>query len=672
MSFLQPWLLIALPLFLIPLIIHLVNQWRYQTKQWGAMMFLLAANRMSRGYAKLRQWLILAMRMLAIAGLILAIARPLASGWLGLSSGARPDMTMVLLDRSPSMLQQGPVGSLSKLESGSRQLQDALGTIGSNRWVLIDNVSNLPQEFEKVEQIFETTRTSATSATSDVPGMLTQAIEYLKLNKPGATDIWICSDLQESDWNEKDQQWDAIRDTIKEFAQPVRIHLVAFSQVPINNKTIRVIEARLEGDERNRELVLSFDIRRDDASSTAEKVSVDIEIDGVTTQLNVDLAGQATELKDHRISLENGQKRGWGKISIPADANLADNQFFFVFDEPPARRTVVVRQSEKSTAPLSLAAGISPDPRQTVSVQTVSLDELSQVEWENAGLLLWQGPLPSGSVVEDVTAFVKRGGQVIFFPPDVDGSDLGVPSWGEKSASFQGAKWMQWLTPDKAPTIEQWRSDGDLLAATRSGSSLPVGQLQSKGYASWKGEGVNLATLSTGDPWLVHVPTDQGGVYFCTSSLSPETSNVARNGIVIYAMIQRALDAGMGSLGNTRAVIAGESALAFNDNNWQRLAGDENTLSTEFAYHSGVYQVNERLIAINRSTAEDRPTVLVDDKVKELFDGLDFSRVDTEADAASSIVQEIWRLFLVAMIIAMIVEAALCVPKLVRPQGVTA
>lgn len=672
MSFLQPWLLLALPLFLIPLIIHLVNQWRYQTKAWGAMMFLLAANRMSRGYAKLRQWLILAMRMLAIAGLILAIARPLASGWLGLSSGARPDMTMVLLDRSPSMLQQGPVGSLSKLESGSRQLQDALGTIGSNRWVLIDNVASLPQEFEKVEQIFETTRTSGTSATSDVPGMLTQAIEYLKLNKPGATDIWICSDLQESDWNEKDQQWDAIRDTIKGFAQPVRIHLVAFSQTPANNKTIRVTEARLEGDERNRELVLSMDIRRDDANNSAEKVPVDIEIDGVTTQLEVELSGQATELKDHRISLENAQKRGWGKVSIPADSNLADNQFFFVFDEPPARRTIVVRQSEKSTTPLALAAGISPDPRQSVSVQSVSLDELAQVEWENAGLLLWQGPLPSGAVTDDVNAFIKRGGHVIFFPPDVDGSDLGVPSWGEKSAAFQGGKWMQWLTPDKPPTIEQWRSDGDLLAATRSGSALPVGQLQTKGYASWKGEGVPLATLSTGDPWLVHVPTDQGGVYFCASSLSPETSNVARNGIVIYAMIQRALDAGMGSLGNTRAVIAGESALAFNDNNWQRLAGDESALSTEFAFHSGVYQINERLIAINRSAAEDRPAALLDDKVKELFDGLDFSRVDTQADAASSIVQEIWRLFLVAMIIAMIVEAALCVPKLARPQGAAA
>jgi len=303
MSFLQPWLLLALPLFLIPLIIHLVNQWRYQTKQWGAMMFLLAANRMSRGYAKLRQWLILAMRMLAIAGLILAIARPLASGWLGLTSGARSDMTMVLFDRSPSMLQQGPVGGLSKLESGSRQLQDALSTLNSNRWVLIDNVAKLPQEFEKVDQLFETTRTAATSASSDVPGMLTQAIEYLKLNKPGATDIWICSDLQESDWNEKDQQWEAIRDTIKEFPQPIRIYLVAFPQSPANNRTIRATDAHLEGDERNRELVISFEIRRDETSNSAEKVPVDIEIEGVHPAGSGYLGtGHRTQRSSHRLT----------------------------------------------------------------------------------------------------------------------------------------------------------------------------------------------------------------------------------------------------------------------------------------------------------------------------------------------------------------------------------
>ena len=107
MSFLQPMLLAALPLVALPIIIHLINQRRYQTVKWAAMMFLLAANRMSRGYARLRQWLIMAMRMAAIAGLIFAVSRPLSGGWLGLAAGGRADTTIVVLDRSPSMQQVG-------------------------------------------------------------------------------------------------------------------------------------------------------------------------------------------------------------------------------------------------------------------------------------------------------------------------------------------------------------------------------------------------------------------------------------------------------------------------------------------------------------------------------------------------------------------------------------
>src|SRR3954452_178999 len=103
MSFLQPMLLAALPLMALPIIIHLINQRRYQTVRWAAMMFLLAANRMSRGYARVRQWLILSARMLAIAGLAFVIGRPLAGGWLGLTAGARADTTILILDRSPSM-----------------------------------------------------------------------------------------------------------------------------------------------------------------------------------------------------------------------------------------------------------------------------------------------------------------------------------------------------------------------------------------------------------------------------------------------------------------------------------------------------------------------------------------------------------------------------------------
>ncbi len=82
------------------------------------MMFLLAANRMSRGYARLRQWLIMAFRMAVIAGLVFAISRPLAGGWLGLAAGNRADTTIVVLDRSPSMRQAG--ATRRWLEAGNR------------------------------------------------------------------------------------------------------------------------------------------------------------------------------------------------------------------------------------------------------------------------------------------------------------------------------------------------------------------------------------------------------------------------------------------------------------------------------------------------------------------------------------------------------------------------
>src|SRR5436309_2177034 len=134
MNFLQPAMLAALPLVTLPIIIHLINQRRYQTTRWAAMMFLLAANRMSRGYARLRQWLILALRVLAIAGLIFAASRPLTGGWLGRAAGGRPDTTILLVDRSPSMQQRGLGADGSKLETGRRRLARTLRTIGSSRW----------------------------------------------------------------------------------------------------------------------------------------------------------------------------------------------------------------------------------------------------------------------------------------------------------------------------------------------------------------------------------------------------------------------------------------------------------------------------------------------------------------------------------------------------------
>ena len=111
----------------------------------------------------------------------------------------------------------------------------------------------------------------------------------------------------------------------------------------------------------------------------------------------------------------------------------------------------------------------------------------------------------------------------------------------------------------------------------------------------------------------------------------------------------------------------GSSSPAIRSSNGRRpgskLAGAEDVLSTEYPYHAGVYAAGERMLAVNRAAAEDHAAVLSDARVAELFRGLDFARVDDQAGNVTSLAREIWRLFLVAMLVALVVEAGLCLPR---------
>lgn len=664
MSFLQPWLLLALPLIALPIIIHLINQWRYQTKRWGAMMFLLAANRMNRGYAKLRQYLILAMRVLALAGLIFAISRPLASGLLGLGAGGQTDTSIVLLDRSPSMQEQG-VGGQSKLDTGRRQLAQALQTLGASKWVLIESNSSEPQSFETLDALVDSPGTKASSATASLPAMLQSAVDYLNANKPGPTELWICSDLRTADWSVESGNWNAVRDALQSFPQSVRIHLLAYSEPAENNLSLRVSDVRRESTDKGNEVVMSLQISQaaaEGASSAKRVVPVQIEIDGARSELSVELTGNQAEVRNHRVALSGNQKRGWGKVSIPADQNNADNEFYLVFDEPPVRRIVLVSEDRDATRPLEIAAAVAPDGQAPSTVDVVAPDQLDSLVLDGAALVIWQTTLPQGDLAGAMRAYIGGGGQVIFFPSS--GVLSGV---GGSSTEFMGIRWGEWVARDENSKVmvENWRGDQDLLAATRSGAGLPVGQLEVRGYARLSGEASKLATLTGGDSLLSRVPTEKGGVYFCTASPSGDSSTLAANGIVLYAVIQRAIEQGLNALGNTTARIAGPSDEP--TESWQRvrttLGGDEQLLSTEMPWQAGVYQSDDRMFAINRSLPEDQRDVVSDKELERLFDGLDFSRVNDSAGSLAGIVREIWRLFLISMIVAMLVEAVLCMPR---------
>ncbi|HTU24929.1 MAG TPA: BatA domain-containing protein [Pirellulales bacterium] len=656
MTFLQPWLLAALPLVALPIIIHLVNQRRFQTINWGAMMFLLAARRLSRGYSRLRQWLILALRMAAIAGLVVAVSRPLASGWVGLAAGGRPDTTIVLVDRSPSMQQRDRATGRSKLEAGRQQLVQALSTLGSNHWVLIDSATREPRELESPAALADVPTTGPVSASADLPLMLQAAHDYIRDNRTGRTDIWICSDLRENDWTAGSNRWATLRSAFAEFPQGVRFQLLAYPQQAPDNLSVRVTEVRREATANGAELVVSLRIAREGEGGDNVSVPVHFDVEGARSTVAVDLVGQSAELKDHRIAIEGSRERGWGKVSIPADANPADDEFYFVFDQPPPRQTVIVADEPEAARPLELAAGIAPEVGMECSIQRVTAEQLAALDWSSLALVLWQGPLPTGTTADLLAALVNRGGQVAFFPPRSPGNE-----------SIYGVRWDHWVN-DNPATVETWRSDEDRLARTLNGAALPLGQLDVRRYCTLSGDFTALATLYGGTPLVARVPTEHGGAYFWATTPSPDDSSLATGGVVLYAFIQRSLAAGAATLGKTRQIDAGE-ATSDDAASWTSLDAAAGALSNETRFQRGVYRTSDELFAVNAVAAESTSPLLGDEAVGGLFAGLDYSRVDDKAGNVASLVQEIWRAFLVVMLVVMVAEAVLCLPKAVAPGG---
>jgi hypothetical protein len=664
MDFLQPMLLAALPVVALPIVIHLINQRRHQTLRWAAMMFLLAANRMSRGYARLRQWLILLFRMLAIAGLIFAVSRPLATGWVGLAAGGRADTTMVLLDRSPSMQQerQGTVGS--KLETGRQQLVRTLNMLSSARWVLIESTTSTPRELESPGELLRLPAAEPTSASADLPAMLQAARYYIQSNKPGRTEIWLCSDMRQNDWNADDGRWRTLRDSFLESSQSARFHLLAYPEASPDNLSVRVTEARRRQTGENSELLVSLRLRREGGESLERRATIPVqfEIQGARSEVTVEMFGPELELKDHRIPLDQNHQRGWGRVSVPADANPADNEFYFVFDKPPLRQTVIVMEDAQAARPLQLAATISTDPALRCSADILTLEQVPTVEWERISLLLWQAPLPGGELARRVQEIVDRGGAVVFFPPRAPTRD-----------EFAGIQWQSWIESPDGFGIATWRGDQDLLAHTQSGAALPVGQLQIRRYCGLSGEHTPLAVLKDGASLLGRATTQQGGIYFCATTPAPSDSSLAANGVVLYVLVQRALAAGAATLGNTRQVAAGDSSIVSErTESWRRVSGASDAISTEFAFHSGVYGAGDRLFAVNCAAAEEHAPVLTDHRVAALFRGLDFARVDDQAGNLAALINEVWRPFLAAMIAALIIEAALCLPRITSKAEVPA
>jgi hypothetical protein len=655
MTFLQPFILYALPLIALPILIHLINQNRHKTIPWAATMFLLQAKRMARGMARLRYILIMLARMLAVAGLLFAVSRPMAGGWLGLTTSGSPELTVVILDRSVSMEEEDPNTNRSKRATAVEKLASVFKDLGRNtRIALFDSATGQRFDLTSPEALTELPETAPTSTSADIPSLLQEATQYILANEAGRTDVWICSDLRQSDWNPGGGRWESVREQLRD-RDGVRIYLLAYQDLAPNNLAISVSGVHRRETVDGAELVMDLKLTRAAATSDPVRVPVTFVIGGARSTIDLELTGTQLVRNGHTIPIDRESKRGWGRVELPRDANSSDNVFDFVYAEPAVQKTVIVSDDAEVAELLRLAAATPSDRSLVYDAQIVAASQAAVIEFDKTALILWHAPLPTDVLGRQLESFVGMGGCVMFFPPEVT-----------SDTAFLGTRWGQWMEPQDVDhfAISRWRTDTDLLGNTLSGTPLPVGQLVT--YRSCEvvnEQGTALAQLEKGPPLLLRAPTDQGAVWFCSTLPTTASSNFVSNGITFYVMIQRAVARGAAALGEARQYDCGTLPAGVAET-WKPL--DEvsgRVLMSQRTINNGLYESEEASFALNRPLTEDAVEVVSDGTLEQVLNGLNYTRIDDKAGSAMALASEIWRTFLVLMILALMAEALLCVPE---------
>ena len=637
------------------MIIHLLNRRRFRIVDWAATSFLLKASRESRGKKKLKHILILICRTLAIFALIFAVARPLLGGFLGSGSGS-VNTVILVLDRSASMETKAESGAPSYREAVITRVSQAVEKMGSPRLLLIDSASGDIQEVPSPDALPELSTTFATDTQADIPTLLTKAIDYIDETNPGQTEIWLASDMQRGDWRPTDSRWNAVRTGLESLPNKTKLRVLSSGSELAQNVAIELVASRRVDDN----LFLDLKLTRSNGDGTST-VPITYSLKGARSAERVTMNGQELRFQK-RLPLSAADVDGSGWVGIPSDNNPRDNSVFFAFGGKEPVQSWIVSEKPSGNTANYLRKAAAPDGFDRYSSEIIALTQTTKIDWSTASLIVWQAQIPTGAVAAQLQEFATSGGSVIFFPPEKPSNNIIFgTSWGliqEAPADeyFINGSWIK----DDGP----WRN-------SLSDQKMPIDQVRGVKRCSIQGDGTSLAEWDDGSPLLYRQLQGLGTAIFINTLPDDRWSNLEFVALHLVA-VQRLLEKGTDRLhSGYRAIAGSEKAKLRGDEIRDRLDAFEDYEPALGSYRAGVYRLGERVIAVNRPTAENSPLRVNEEALDTLLEGTSYSLFESKKDD-NNLVSPVWWAFLIAVLFFLLAEAILCLqPKLTGPPSLS-
>lgn len=610
MTFLSPLALIGLSLLALPVLIHLLARRRARRLDFPTLKYLRETQNFRLRPRRIRQPLLLALRLLALVLLVLGIARPL----LTLRENSHPTR-LILLDASLSMRAQG------RAAAAREEARAIINKLGADERAAIisfssDAVALTAITADRQELLAVVEKYEPQSGAADFSAGLGAANALLERVAPDAVvELDLISDFQQANLASLTNRSTSLPARVRTHAVGAAIGRNAFllDEAVVKNESGLEISAA--------EIVSSVEGR-----SGARRAWV--------------IAGGANELPDIGWHTEaNGQLTGHIKALAPDDFDADDERFFALTPPRPARVLLIEADDESNLyvgAALEAAAS-SVDKTSSLLIRQRQIPARAAELDAYALVALTLHGAMSADELRVLTDYAAAGGNVwLFLARDVDTAQLNALAATDdgRAIPFKSLTRLSSATPlNLVPA--------DLIAPPLSG--LTESALQAlravnvrEGYAfEARGGAETLMRWSNGPEAFVSTRTGDGRFLVLGTSTESAASDVGRSPAfpaLAYSILRSAaapperLSYDLGEA--VELGLAPGSDVLITDNAAHQIKAQARSLMQQplsIFRESGIYRLETekgvRFVALNPPGAESERALATTVEAQRLFDG---------------------------------------------------